>query len=98
MQSHTEQSNTITTPPQTSKATDAPLVMSSVCVGGQLIHLSAAVRQSQNHSVGGDWGLVCGGLGSVKAAEGVWVSSGQTMVKCVGDCIVEGVVHLVNPY
>lgn len=48
--------------------------------------------------LGGSWGLVGGGLGSVKAAEGVWVLSGQIMVKCVGGCTVEGVVHLVNPY
>ncbi len=73
--------------------TDASLVMSSTRVGGQLIHLSAAVRQSRSLGV-----LRREGAGGVKVAKGGWVLSGHITVRCVGGGAVEGVVHLVNPY
>lgn len=54
----TERGNTMTAPPPL-RVTDASLVMSSAHVGGQLIHLSAAVRR------GGSvfWGGALGGGG-----------------------------------
>lgn len=64
----TERGNTMTAHPPFG-VTDASLVMSSAHVGGQLIHLSAAVRR------GGSvfWGGALGGVSreGVKVAKGV---------------------------